>query len=115
MSGELTPNLRGRLAPGDRITRRQWIDRSARLAGLGAIASTAGCGRRLHAPTADSVTILYPEDDAVLGPGDDVGAQSLMFLPLVSYNARGEVEGRLAKAWDHSPDYRTWTIRLRAG
>jgi len=91
------------------------MSRSAFLAGLGAVASATGCGPRRRTPASDSVTILYPEDDAVLGPGDDVGAQSLMFLPLVSYNVRGEAVGRLAESWRHSPDYRTWTIRLRDG
>lgn len=99
-----------------RMTRRQWIDNSARLLGLGAIAGVAGCGgKRRGATEPNSITVLYPEDTAVLGPDDDVAAQFLMFLPLVAWNARGELEGRLAESWSHSFDYRTWTIRLRDG
>jgi peptide/nickel transport system substrate-binding protein len=39
----------------------------------------------------------------------------LVFLPLVARNADGELEGRLAERWEHSPDYRTWTVHLRQG
>src|SRR5713101_4858134 len=69
---------------------------------------TAGCRRNQLIPEPDSITVLYPEDTAVLGPDDDQAAQFLMFLPLVSYNTHGEVEGRLAERWQHSPDDRTW-------
>jgi len=89
------------------ITRRKWM--------LGAAAGAAGCTRRRSEAATDSITILYPYDDTVLGPAMDEPAQFLMFLPLVAWNSRGELEGRLAEAWEHSPDYRTWTIRLREG
>jgi len=89
------------------ISRREWM--------LGAAAGAAGCTRRRSAAATDSITILYPYDDTVLGPFMDEPAQFLMFLPLVAWNSRGELEGRLAGAWEHSPDYRTWTIRLREG
>ena len=82
---------------------------------LGATAAAAGCGRQRRAPDADSITILYIDDETALGPNQDDPAQFLMFLPLAVYNSRGEVEGRLAEHWQHSPDYRTWTIRLRDG
>jgi peptide/nickel transport system substrate-binding protein len=39
-----------------------------------------------------------------------------MFLPLVNYeknNYCGGPTGVLAERWEHSPDYREWTIRLR--
>src|ERR1700746_3383142 len=82
--------------------------------GGGGGGGAAGCGRRHRlASAADSITVLYPFDDTVLGPAMSEPAQFLMFLPLVAWNARGELEGRLAEAWEHSPDYRTWTIRLR--
>lgn len=88
------------------LTRRQFA--------WGAAAGAAGCGRR-RAPTANSITILYPHDEMVLGPGMDMPAKFLVFLPLFQWNSRGEVEGRLAEHWEHSPDFRTWTIRLRDG
>jgi peptide/nickel transport system substrate-binding protein len=89
------------------ISRRKWM--------LGAAAGAAGCGRRRHPPDPNSITVLYPYDEYVLGPGDDMPARQLVFLPLVAWNTRGELEGRLAEGWEHSPDYRTWTIRLRDG
>ena len=36
----------------------------------------------------------------------------LLFLPLIERDGR-EVRPRLAESWKHSPDYRTWTFRLR--
>jgi peptide/nickel transport system substrate-binding protein len=41
-------------------------------------------------------------------------AQFLMFLPLVRSDSTGRVEPWLAESWEHSPDYRTWTVRLRS-
>jgi peptide/nickel transport system substrate-binding protein len=97
------------------ITRREWIQQFGRVAGLSALmAGAAGCGRR-RVEQPNSITVLYPEDTAVLGPDDDQAAAFLMFLPLVAYNARGGLEGRLADLWSHSPDDRAWTIHLRDG
>lgn len=36
-----------------------------------------------------------------------------MFLPLVTRGADGDLEGRLARSWEHSSDYREWTYYLR--
>ncbi|HUG42390.1 MAG TPA: ABC transporter substrate-binding protein [Longimicrobiales bacterium] len=36
----------------------------------------------------------------------------LLFLPLVTLEGL-EVRPRLARSWEHSPDYRTWTFHLR--
>src|SRR5215510_5798386 len=63
----------------------------------------------------DSITVLYPGGETVLGPDEDYPAQFLVFLPLVARNGRGDLEGRLARSWEHTPDYRTWTVRLRDG
>src|SRR5713226_8385061 len=102
-----------------RITRRQWLAGSLRCAVAAAFAPGAtACGRIGRATTEapdSTVTVLYPYDEFVLGPADAMPAQFLMFLPLVAWNARGELEGRLAESWEHSPDYRTWAIRLRDG
>jgi peptide/nickel transport system substrate-binding protein len=59
------------------------------------------------------VTILYPVDEYGLGPTWSVSAQYLMFLPLVTRSPEGELEPCLAESWEHSPDYKEWTIRLR--
>jgi peptide/nickel transport system substrate-binding protein len=61
-------------------------------------------------------TVLYPGDERVLGAEGRAyyrPAQFLVFEPLITWNAEGELEPRLARDWEHSPDYRTWTIRLR--
>jgi len=60
-----------------------------------------------------TVTILYPSNEWVLGPSEDEAPKFLVFLPLVMLNENGALEGRLAESWEHSPDYRTWTIHLR--
>ena len=60
-----------------------------------------------------TITVLYRRDERVLGPYWGVTPQFLVFLPLVARNAKGELEGRLAERWEHSADYRSWTIHLR--
>jgi len=77
------------------------------------LAAVLGCARRAEKPS--TVTILYAGDERVLGLPGDASAQFLVFLPLVARNARGEFEGRLARGWEHSADFHTWTIHLRSG
>ena len=60
-----------------------------------------------------TITVLHCCDERVLGPYWRYTPQFLVFLPLVARNAKGELEARLAKSWEHSADYRTWTIHLR--
>ncbi len=48
-----------------------------------------------------------------LNPRADMPARHLVFLPLVTRDANGELEGRLARRWEHSPNYRDWTYHLR--
>ncbi len=75
-----------------------------------------GCGpgadrTNKHAST---ITILMDEGyDWILSPHWDELPEQLVFLPLVKRNASGEFEGRLARRWAHSPDYRSWTVYLR--
>src|SRR5437899_3260490 len=95
------------------ITRRQCLDGLTAVLGLGA-ADMAGCARTRRAAAANSITVLYGSDDLLLGP-DGAQARYMVFVPLVAWNAKGELEGRLAESWEHSLDYRTWTIRLRDG
>ncbi|MEE9473932.1 MAG: peptide ABC transporter substrate-binding protein [Acidimicrobiia bacterium] len=58
------------------------------------------------------MTVLYDADERLLGPAWSTYPQFLMFLSLV-IEPMGEMEGRLAERWEHSPDYRTWTFYLR--
>lgn len=73
-----------------------------------------GCGRGEDRATADdsTVTILYPIDERGLGPAWEMPSKLLVFLPLSVEDENGELEGRLARSWEHSPDYRTWTVHL---
>lgn len=60
-----------------------------------------------------TITVLYYGDERILSPSWNSTAAHLVFLPLVAYDRNGELEGRLARSWEHSPDYRTWTVHLR--
>lgn len=75
----------------------------------------AACGApEDRTPSRDSTLILaYCCGDQVLNPMMDTNARLLVFLPLAHYDEKGELEGRLARRWEHSPDYREWTFHLR--
>jgi peptide/nickel transport system substrate-binding protein len=63
---------------------------------------------------ASTITVLMNEGfEWILSPHWDEYPEHLVFLPLVKRNASGEFESRLAQAWEHSPDYRSWTVHLR--
>jgi peptide/nickel transport system substrate-binding protein len=51
--------------------------------------------------------------DEVLSPIHDMGAKFLVFLSLMTIDQHGELQGRLARSWSHSPDHREWTYHLR--
>jgi len=76
--------------------------------------ATAGCEARSDRPRSrgSTITILSGNDERVFTPLR-YPAQFLVFLPLVTYDESGEVEGRLARSWEHSADYREWTFHLR--
>lgn len=75
----------------------------------------SGCARaRDGADAQTTVTIGYGFDERLLGPTVNMPSRFLAFEPLVAYNDRYELEGRLARSWEHSPDYRTWTVHLRS-
>ena len=80
------------------------------------LAITVACDRQ-DARTANrqaTVVVAYPYEGGgdLLGPSDDE-AMYLIFLPLLRYDENGNLEGRLAKSWDHSADYYEWTYHLR--
>ncbi len=102
---------RGKIDAPPRIGRRQFIEMCA-----GTLAfAAAGCGRRGNQARAkhSTITVLNEDDERVLGPQYDDPPKFLVFLPLVTWNTKAELEGRLAQSWEHSPDYRTWTVHLR--
>ncbi len=54
-----------------------------------------------------TLTVLYPGGDEWDWP------RAIVFLQMALPDENGEWQGRLAKSWDHSSDYRTWTYHLR--
>lgn len=48
-----------------------------------------------------------------MNPTVDGYSKFLVFLPLVAMRPDGELEGRLARSWEHSPDWKEWTFHLR--
>lgn len=102
-----------------RWTRREWLSSCTRLFASGITAcSVIGCNRspaQLQR-NGSTVTVLYSSGErTVFAPADAAQAQFLVFMPLVSWNRHGELEGRLAERWEPSPDFGTWTIMLRDG
>lgn len=70
------------------------------------------------ADSSSTLTVLYPSDERSLYPAADDVPLRLLFSPLVSYegvagaDCREPVPG-LAERWEHSDDWREWTIKLR--
>ncbi|MFQ5690959.1 MAG: ABC transporter substrate-binding protein, partial [Gemmatimonadota bacterium] len=60
-----------------------------------------------------TITVLYDADERLFGPYWSMPSWFLMFLPLATYDESGHIVGRLARSWEHSSDYRTWTFHLR--
>ena len=65
-----------------------------------------------NVPTA-TILGFYPDVSDYANHWIDSELKFLVFLPLANFNERGEIEGVLAESWEHSDDYRTWTIHLR--
>ncbi len=77
-------------------------------------AFVGGCTaeQRDSTPDLSTLTVHYPGNEWVLGPYEDEVPKFLVFLPLVARDENGEIEGRLARSWEHSSDYATWTFHL---
>ena len=61
----------------------------------------------------DTLVVLAWGGDRLLMPWVNMPTMHLMFEPLFGWDREGNIEGRLVKAWEHSPDGRTWTYHLR--
>lgn len=72
------------------------------------------CGQRGASPASSSLIVAYPGTEGDMNPAVDGYSKFLVFLPLVAIRADGELEGRLARSWEHSPDWREWTFHLRS-
>ncbi|HYN81772.1 MAG TPA: ABC transporter substrate-binding protein [Gemmatimonadaceae bacterium] len=98
------------VAQYSQIDRRQFVEVCVGSLALAAV----GCGRGKNRGDFRSSTLIiaYHGGADVLKP-DMTNAERLVFLPLMVWNSRGELEGRLAHRWEHSADYREWTYHLR--
>jgi peptide/nickel transport system substrate-binding protein len=76
------------------------------------LTSFACAGRADSTFSRSSTVTLTWDEDAVIGALDSE-ARFLVFLPLTAWNERGELEGRLARSWEPSPDHRELTYHLR--
>lgn len=89
-------------------------------AGLGACLAAliiTGCGVSRDASTRDrsTYTVLVSAPGWMPRVARDGAAKFLIFLELATPDENGVLEGRLARSWQHSADYRDWTIHLRRG
>lgn len=75
--------------------------------------ATVRSGDRAREAGEDTLTVLYPGDERILSPITAMPAKFLVFLPLVERDEAGDLRGLLARSWEHSQDYREWTVQLR--
>ena len=59
-----------------------------------------------------TLTVLYPVDERSWA--FYVPSQFLVFLPLAERGRDGRLHGWLARSWEHSADWRSWTVHLRS-
>ena len=104
------------MAPLSPMDRRKFMQMCAGSLALAAVGCRRGGDRRQR--DGSTLRILYPVDERSLRPGSDDVPKFLIFLPLVVYeNAEDKYCERpqpgLAERWEHSADFREWTVYLR--
>lgn len=71
----------------------------------------------LHASSSEGLTVAWPVNVGPLNPHlytpNQMFAQSMVYEPLVKYQADGSVKPWLAKSWTSSADGKVWTFTLR--
>lgn len=72
-----------------------------------------GCGGGDDPAYSRGSTVVMAVDDVSAVLPDAWDLDFLTFLPLAKGNQHGELEGRLARSWEHSPDHREYTYHLR--
>jgi peptide/nickel transport system substrate-binding protein len=75
----------------------------------------AGCGDAASGASRSSTLIVHVPnaDEWLFSPAQADEPIFLVFLPIAQQGRDGGIEGRLARAWEHSDDYRLWTVHLR--
>ncbi len=94
------------------------IQRLSRTSSTGVLLGMLGLACAAGADRADwrdsTLTVhLMAADEWLFSPAQADEPMYLLFLPLVQQGPNGEIEGRLARSWEHSDDYRKWTVHLR--
>lgn len=87
--------------------------RLPKLAGVALILAACGGDGPVRDAGTSTLTIHDPTDERIFSPVWGAAAMYLLFEPLAATGATGEPEPRLAKRWEHSEDFRTWTYHLR--
>lgn len=71
----------------------------------------------IYAASNKELNIAWPVNVGPLNPHlytpNQIFAQSMIYEPLVKYQANGQVKPLLAKSWQHSEDGRVWIFTLR--
>lgn len=75
--------------------------------------NTIQCNHDSSREATSTLTLLVDADEWVMSPSPHGSAEFMIFLGLARPNERGELEGRLAESWEHTPGSREWTIHLR--
>lgn len=75
----------------------------------------AACGRPEDPALARGSTVVMAIPDVEAVKPDQWDLDFLTFLPLAKESVRGELEGYLARSWEHTPDHREYTFHLRTG
>ena len=75
------------------------------------------CAPLLACAASNEITTAWPVNVGPLNPHlytpNQMYAQSMVYEPLVKYQADGSVKPWLAKSWTHSADGKVWTFTLR--
>ena len=95
---------------GGELSRRAFVVAAVLVAFTTLIGACAPKDRASDAGS--TLRIAYFTEDA-MGPSWDMHGKLLVFLPLVTLDSLGDPSPRLARSWEHTPDWRTWTVRLR--
>lgn len=94
--------------------RRAW-QRAWRLAAAVVVSTLTGCGAApaVDADPESTLTILLDDTELHFGAQYFTPAKFLVFEPMAWLDRDGNVVPRLARAWEHSSDFREWTYHLR--
>ena len=96
----------------------EYMSRRRLIRGVVSLVALAGASCRRRTVSGSTVRILYGADERIFAPAADDVPKFLLFLPLVAFDSDEDWSCRrptpgLAADWVHSPDFRTWDVRLR--